>query len=106
VDTNNLSGHLPPELAETRSLKIFQADNNNFSGTSIPAAYNNIQTLLKLSLRNCSLQGVIPDLSGMPELGYVDLSWNQLTGPIPTNRLAANITTMYAGLGNLIYLFK
>ncbi|CAM0883075.1 unnamed protein product [Alopecurus aequalis] len=118
VDTNNLSGPLPPKLAETRSLKILQADNNNFSGSSIPAAYNNIKTLLKLSLRNCSLQGVIPDLSGVPQLGYLDLSWNQLTGSIPTNRLASNITTIdlshnflngtipanFSGLPNLQFL--
>ncbi|VAH65384.1 hypothetical protein VPH35_045966 [Triticum aestivum] len=94
VDANNLSGPLPPKLAETRSLKIIQADNNNFSGSSIPDAYNNIRTLLKLSLRNCSLQGFIPDLSGVPELGYLDLSWNQLTGSIAVDRLASNITTI------------
>ncbi|KQK10331.1 hypothetical protein BRADI_2g53400v3 [Brachypodium distachyon] len=118
VDSNNLSGPLPPKLAETRSLKILQADNNNFSGSSIPAAYNNIPTLLKLSLRNCSLQGVIPDLSGIPQLGYLDLSWNQLTGSIPTNKLASNITTIdlshnflngtipanFSGLPNLQFL--
>ncbi|VAH81160.1 unnamed protein product [Triticum turgidum subsp. durum] len=94
VDANNLSGPLPPKLAETRSLKIIQADNNNFSGNSIPTTYNNIPTLLKLSLRNCSLQGVIPDLTGIPELGYLDLSWNQLTGSIPVDKLASNITTI------------
>ncbi|VAH81143.1 unnamed protein product [Triticum turgidum subsp. durum] len=95
VDTNNLSGPLPPELAETRSLKILQADNNNFSGSSIPAVYNNIRTLLKLSLRNCSLQGVIPDLSGIPDLGYFDLSHNFLNGTIPAN---------FSGLPNLQFL--
>ncbi|XP_062207252.1 probable LRR receptor-like serine/threonine-protein kinase At1g06840 isoform X2 [Phragmites australis] len=94
VDNNNLSGPLPPKLAETPSLKILQADNNNFSGSSIPAEYSNIPTLLKLSLRNCSLQGAVPDLSGIPEFGYLDLSWNQLKGSIPTNRLASNITTI------------
>ncbi|XBI66381.1 hypothetical protein VPH35_045967 [Triticum aestivum] len=118
VDTNNLSGPLPPELADTRSLKILQADNNNFSGSSIPAVYNNIRTLLKLSLRNCSLQGVIPDLSGIPDLGYLDLSWNQLTGSIPTNKLASNVTKIdlshnflngtipanFSGLPNLQFL--
>ncbi|KAG2618545.1 probable LRR receptor-like serine/threonine-protein kinase At1g06840 isoform X1 [Panicum virgatum] len=94
VDHNNLSGPLPPEFAEAPALKIFQADNNNFSGSSIPSTYSNISTLLKLSLRNCSLQGAIPDLSSIPQLGYLDISWNQLTGPIPTNKLASNITTI------------
>nr|CAB3504003.1 unnamed protein product [Digitaria exilis] len=65
VDNNNLSGPLPPELAETQSLEILQADNNNFSGSSIPAEYSGIQTLLKL------LQGAVPDLSGIPNFGYL-----------------------------------
>ncbi|KAL5226414.1 hypothetical protein ABZP36_014679 [Zizania latifolia] len=118
VDSNNLSGPLPSELAETRSLKILQADNNNFSGSSIPASYNNISTLLKLSLRNCSLQGGIPDLSRLLEFGYLDLSWNQLTGHIPTTKLALNVTTIdlshnflngtipssFSGLPNLQFL--
>uniref|UniRef100_A0A0D9V760 non-specific serine/threonine protein kinase n=1 Tax=Leersia perrieri TaxID=77586 RepID=A0A0D9V760_9ORYZ len=95
VDNNNLSGPLPPGLAETRTLKILQADNNNFSGSSIPASYKNISTLLKLSLRNCSLQGDIPDLSGIPEFGYFDLSHNFLNGTIPSS---------LSGLPNLQFL--
>ncbi|KAF0925352.1 hypothetical protein E2562_016610 [Oryza meyeriana var. granulata] len=94
VDNNNLSGPLPPELAAAPALKILQADNNNFSGSSIPTLYRNISTLFKLSLRNCSLQGAIPDLSAVRQIGYLDLSWNQLTGSIPTNKLASNITTI------------
>ncbi|CAM0954975.1 unnamed protein product [Alopecurus aequalis] len=94
VDNNNLSGPLPPELAEAPALKILQADNNNFSGSSIPTTYNNISKLVKLSLRNCSLQGTIPDLSGISQLTYLDLSLNKLTGSLPTNKLASNITTI------------
>lgn len=94
VDNNNLSGPLPPEFADAPALKILQADNNNFSGSSIPTTYSNISTLLKLSLRNCSLQGAIPDLSGISQLIYLDLSWNKLTGSIPSNKLASNITTI------------
>ncbi|KAF7026583.1 hypothetical protein CFC21_038689 [Triticum aestivum] len=95
LDNNNLSGYLPPELAQLPKLLIIQLDNNNFSGSSIPPSYGNITTLLKLSLRNCSLEGPAPDVSGIPQLGYLDVSWNQLTGPIPSGQLASNITTMY-----------
>ncbi|CAL9083224.1 unnamed protein product [Musa textilis] len=45
------------------------------------------------SLRNCSLQGTIPDLSQIPRLGYLDLSWNQLKGPLPS-KLSIDITTI------------
>ncbi|KAF3331866.1 putative LRR receptor-like serine/threonine-protein kinase [Carex littledalei] len=94
LDSNNLSGNLPKELSEMPSLLIIQLDNNNFSGSSIPQSYQNMSKLLKMSLRNCSLQGTIPDLSTIPQIGYIDLSWNQLTGSIPTNKLSTNITTI------------
>ncbi|KAL3839925.1 hypothetical protein ACJIZ3_024516 [Penstemon smallii] len=94
LDNNNLSGYLPPELAQMRSLTILQLDNNNFAGSVIPNSYGNMTKLLKLSLRNCSLQGTIPDLSAIRGLLYLDLSMNQLTGSISTNRLSENTTTI------------
>lgn len=94
LDNNNLSGHIPAEFSKLPKLLILQLDNNNFSGSSIPDSFGNMSTLLKLSLRNCSLQGPVPDLSRVPRLGYLDLSWNQLTGTIPSNKLSDNITTI------------
>ncbi|XP_062073081.1 probable LRR receptor-like serine/threonine-protein kinase At1g06840 [Humulus lupulus] len=94
LDNNNLSGYLPPEFSKMKSLKILQVNNNNFSGTEIPDSYANMSQLLKLTLRNCNLQGKIPDFSGAPGLFYLDLSSNQLSGSIPTNKLSDNITTI------------
>lgn len=94
LDNNNLSGYIPPELSKLPKVLIIQLDNNNFSGSSIPSSFGNITGLLKLSLRNCSLEGPVPDVSGIRQLGYLDLSWNQLTGPIPSGQLASNITTI------------
>uniref|UniRef100_A0A0E0FUZ6 non-specific serine/threonine protein kinase n=1 Tax=Oryza nivara TaxID=4536 RepID=A0A0E0FUZ6_ORYNI len=71
IDQNEISGPIPKSFANLTSMRHLQADNNNFSGSSIPAAYENIPTLLKL-----------------------DLSWNQLTGSIPANKLASNVTTI------------
>ncbi|KAJ4972144.1 hypothetical protein NE237_005243 [Protea cynaroides] len=101
LDNNNLSGYLPPELSELPNLLILQLDNNNFNRTTIPASYGNMTKLLKLSLRNCSLQGPIPDLSSIPNLGYLDLSFNNLQGSIPPNRLSDNITTIDMSDNNL-----
>ncbi|VAH70436.1 unnamed protein product [Triticum turgidum subsp. durum] len=85
LDNNNLSGYLPPELAQLPKLLIIQLDNNNFSGSSIPPSYGNITTLLKLSLRNCSLEGPAPDVSGIPQLGYLSLDNNNLDGSVPSD---------------------
>ncbi|CAM8955431.1 unnamed protein product [Rhodiola kirilowii] len=94
IDNNNLSGYLPPEYSEMPKLLILQLDNNNFGGGMIPKSYENMTKLLKLSLRNCNLQGPIPNLTRIPQLGYLDLSSNQLNGSIPTDRFSGNITTI------------
>ncbi|XP_031372205.1 probable LRR receptor-like serine/threonine-protein kinase At1g06840 isoform X2 [Punica granatum] len=94
LDNNNLSGYLPPELSRMPKLRILQVDNNNFEGTEIPESYTNMSNLLKLSLRNCKLQGAVPDFSTIPKLLYLDLSHNKLNGTIPTNRLYSGITTI------------
>ncbi|XWS74451.1 hypothetical protein CRYUN_Cryun02cG0217300 [Craigia yunnanensis] len=94
LDNNKLSGYLPPELSRMPNLTILQLDNNNFDGTTIPDSYGNMSKLLKLSLRNCNLQGPIPDLSRIPHLGYLDLGSNRLNGTIPTYQLSQDITTI------------
>ncbi|XP_030543829.1 probable LRR receptor-like serine/threonine-protein kinase At1g06840 isoform X2 [Rhodamnia argentea] len=71
LDNNNLSGYLPQEFSLLPDLRILQLDNNNFEGTEIPASYGNFSRLVKL-----------------------DLSHNRLSGPIPSNKLSDNITTI------------
>ncbi|KAH6766090.1 Leucine-rich repeat protein kinase family protein [Perilla frutescens var. hirtella] len=101
LDSNNLSGYLPPKLSELPKLLILQLDNNNFNGSTIPSSYGNMTSLLKLSLRNCSLHGEIPDWSNMPSVAYIDLSLNQLNGSIPTGALSENITVVNLSNNNL-----
>lgn len=101
LDNNNMSGTLPPEYSALAHLEILQLDNNHFVGAEIPESYHNLSRLVKLSLRNCSLGGAVPDLSQMPYLIFIDLSWNQFTGPIPSNKLSDNVTTINLSHNNL-----
>ncbi|KAK9933598.1 hypothetical protein M0R45_020788 [Rubus argutus] len=94
LDNNNLSGYLPPEFSDLPNLLILELDNNNFNGSTIPTSYGNMSKLLKLSLRNCNLQGPVPDLSRIPYLQYLDLSRNQLNGSISLGKLSDEITTI------------
>ncbi|KAJ8533748.1 hypothetical protein K7X08_007072 [Anisodus acutangulus] len=90
-----------PHLLPHNNNFCSQLDNNNFEGAVVPASYSNMSKLLKLSLRNCNLQGMVPDLSTIPGLLYLDLSRNQLTGNIPSNKLSDNITTILLS-GNML----
>ncbi|XP_062073087.1 probable LRR receptor-like serine/threonine-protein kinase At1g06840 [Humulus lupulus] len=94
LDSNNFSGRLPPELSNITDLRILQLDNNNFSESEIPATYGNLSKLVKISLRNCGLQGAVPDLSRIVNLSYIDLSRNHLVGTIPSQKLSHNVTTI------------
>ncbi|GLU11962.1 hypothetical protein SLE2022_286780 [Rubroshorea leprosula] len=111
MNNNSISEQIPPELSKLRNLIHFLLDNNNLSGylpeelaqmpNLVVLSFGNIPTLLKLSLRNCKLQGSVPHLSEIPNLGYLELSSNQLSGPIPTNTLFENITTINLSNNNL-----
>ncbi|KAJ8768792.1 hypothetical protein K2173_023696 [Erythroxylum novogranatense] len=101
LDNNNLSGYLPPGFSKLPNLLILQLDNNNFDGGTIPDSYGNMTKLLKLSLRNCNLQGPMPDLSRIPNLGYLDLASNHLNGSIPSGKLSENMTTIDLSNNNL-----
>ncbi|CAM6092053.1 unnamed protein product [Calypogeia fissa] len=93
LDSNQLTGPMPPEIANATTLTIIQLDNNQLGG-SIPQNYTaELTSLSKLSCRNCSLVGQVPDLSKLEHLYFVDFSYNSLTGPIPPIN-TGNITTI------------
>ncbi|KAH6557537.1 hypothetical protein KP509_1Z107700 [Ceratopteris richardii] len=100
-DNNQLSGDIPGELSNISTLLILQLDNNQLSG-SIPSSFQDFSrtNLTKLSLRNCGLNGTIPDLSGLSTLVYLDLSNNQLTGPLPSN-LSQTVRTIDLSINQL-----
>ena len=79
----DLSGPLPPELADLSDLQVLQLDFNQLTGT-IPLEICSLSNLRTLSLCNNQLSGVVPpELSALSNLQILALGSNHLTGTIP-----------------------
>ncbi|KAH7661107.1 Non-specific serine/threonine protein kinase protein [Dioscorea alata] len=80
---NSLSGSLPNNLAEFKSLKFLDISNNMFSG-ELPVDIGQLKSLQNLSLARNNFTGSLPDSIGMlASILSLDLSYNHLTGSLP-----------------------
>ncbi|XP_059638755.1 receptor kinase-like protein Xa21 [Cornus florida] len=104
---NRLEGSIPKEICSLRNLGDISLHNNNLSG-SIPACIGNVSGLRTLSLHSNSLNSSIPlslwsldnmwflnlsfnslttldpNIRALKSLVAIDLSWNQISGNIPS----------------------
>lgn len=81
LNGNNLSGEFPL-LSALGKLKFLDGSNNRFSGP-VPAALP--PSLVELIFRNNGLSGELRlNLAELSMLQVVDLSHNELTGPLPS----------------------
>ena len=119
LQTNQLSGPIPPELGLLTELGTLVLDRNKLSGP-IPAELGNLSNLEVLYLYGNQLDGTIPASLGM--LSSLKILWlndNELSGPIPPelgnltkltrlrlheNQLNGPIPTELESLENLQYL--
>ena len=94
LDSNQLSGEIPAELANLTSLGALFLSHNRLSG-EIPEELGSLTNLHTLELNGNQLTGQIPsELGSFPYLQIFELNGNRLTGPIPVE------------LGNLTNLIK
>ena len=83
LNNNNLSGSIPPELAQVAELRGLALDGNRLNGP-IPAALAQLTKLTHLYLQDNGLTGSIPpELGQLVELIHLCLDRNRLTGSIP-----------------------
>ena len=84
---NELSGPIPPELGQLTSLQYLQLAWNELSGP-IPPELGQLTILVNLMLIDNQLSGPIPpELGQLTSLQHLQLGWNQLSGPIPPELL-------------------
>ena len=80
LSVNNFSGEIPSTLNENPFIVVLNLDFNELSG-SIPENFTEI-TASVISLSGNNLTGEVPMPFGSVRLRYMDLSRNELTGPV------------------------
>ena len=89
LSSGSLNGTIPREFSKLRSIKVLSLDNNNLQGT-IPSLSGSD---MRIDLHNNRLIGTIPTSIARGSSG-LDLSYNQLSGPIdPQLFLKCSIAT-------------
>ncbi|KAL0432523.1 UNVERIFIED_CONTAM: putative inactive receptor kinase [Sesamum latifolium] len=106
------------QCSDSRAVKVI-IESKNLGGVFAPGTLTQLRELRVLSLRNNSLTGPIPDVSGLVNLKVLFLSRNYFSGSIPPsvstlhrlktldlsyNMLAGPIPDSLGGLDRLYYL--
>ncbi|XP_011096692.1 probable LRR receptor-like serine/threonine-protein kinase At4g20940 [Sesamum indicum] len=95
VANNSISGKLPDNLGEFKSLEYLDISDNLFF-SSLPSEIGKLMSLKNLSLAGNNFSGSIPDaISGLASIRSLDMSRNSLSGPLPSS---------LTRLGGLVYL--
>ncbi|XBH96528.1 hypothetical protein VPH35_086897 [Triticum aestivum] len=111
ISYNYLEGPIPPEIGNLQNLVVFNAMFNRFSG-EIPSTLGKCLILQNIFLQNNLIMGNIPSLlttnfqakyqfffGDFSSLSYLNLSFNDFYGEVPTIGIFAN-STVVSVLGN------
>lgn len=101
-DGNRFIGNIPETLGLVQTLEVLRLDRNGLTG-SAPSNLNNLTNINELNLAYNSLTGPFPDLTGMNNLNYLDLSNNSFDATEPPAWFSAlpSLTTLVVEFGPL-----
>jgi hypothetical protein len=85
MESNNLQGTLPPEVAMLTDLQSIQLAKNSLQGV-IPMEWSVLSSLQELSLKqNAAVSGLLPAVLGQVTLEELDVSATALSGVVDTS---------------------
>ncbi|CAI8593299.1 unnamed protein product [Vicia faba] len=102
IQGSGLSGPIPSKISLLRNLIDLRISDLNGSEYAPLPQLNNMTSLSKLILRNCNINGALPDLGTMKTLKYLDFSFNKFSGTIPNAYADINSVEFICLTGNLL----
>ncbi|XP_058745447.1 probable leucine-rich repeat receptor-like serine/threonine-protein kinase At3g14840 isoform X3 [Vicia villosa] len=103
IQGSGLSGPIPSEISLLKNLTDLRISDLNGSEYAPLPQLKNMTSLSKLLLRNCNINGTLPDLGTKASLKYLDFSFNKLSGTIPSTYADINDIMNFIFLtGNLL----
>ncbi|GLT30530.1 hypothetical protein SLA2020_053240 [Shorea laevis] len=94
VSDNMLSGEIPNSLGGCTSLEFLYLDRNQFQG-SIPESLSSLRGIRELDLSVNNLTGKIPQYMETLALEYLNLSFNNFEGELPTKGIFRNASAVF-----------
>lgn len=99
VSNNSISGGIPKGVCKLEKLHLLDLGNNQLTGEIPNCLGNLLGDLVLLNLQGNSFQGRIPPIfEGSCSLMMIDMSYNQLQGPLP--RMTGCTSLEFLNLGN------
>ncbi|ESQ51897.1 hypothetical protein EUTSA_v10016266mg [Eutrema salsugineum] len=83
---NFTSSSLPSEFSNLNRLEVLSLASNSFVG-QVPSSFSNLVMLTHLNLSHNELTGSFPQVRNLTKLSFLDLSYNQFSGTIPSDLL-------------------
>ncbi|KAG5404168.1 hypothetical protein IGI04_010287, partial [Brassica rapa subsp. trilocularis] len=97
LPSGRFTGILKPNssLFELRHLRYLNLSHSNFTSSSLPSEFSNLNRLEVLSLASSSFTGQVPSsFSKLISLTHLNLSHNELTGSFPLVRTLTNLSVL------------